>query len=195
MTIKFVHFRGKMGGFFSDVGKAKKMFKVGDYVVYGNSGVCRIEQIGPLSIGNKDKDYYTLVPVYGRNSRLYTVVDSDKVVIRPIMTRQESDALIEEMENIDILRIGDEKNREEIYKETMKSCDCKAWVQMIKTLYLRKLDRQAKGKKVTSSDERYLSMAQDNLYGELAFSLQMPKEKVGEFISERISRKREALNV
>ncbi|MEY8522530.1 CarD family transcriptional regulator [bacterium 1XD8-76] len=171
------------------------MFKVGDYVVYGNSGVCRIEEIGPLSIGSKDKDYYTLVPVYGRNSRLYTVVDSDKVVIRPIMTKQESDALIEEMESIDILRIGDEKNREEIYKEMMKSCDCKAWVQMIKTLYLRKMDRQAKGKKVTSSDERYLSMAQDNLYGELAFSLQMPKEKVGEFISERISKKRELINI
>ena len=73
------------------------MFKVGDYVVYGNSGVCRIENIGTLSIGSKDKDYYTLVPVYGRNSRLYSVVDSDKVVIRPIMTKQESDALIDEM--------------------------------------------------------------------------------------------------
>ena len=164
------------------------MFKVGDYVVYGNSGVCRIENIGPLSIGSKDKDYYTLVPVYGRNSRLYSVVDSDKVVIRPIMTKQESDALIDEMESIDTLRIGDEKNREEIYKETMKSCDCKAWVQMIKTLYLRKMDRLAKGKKVTS-------MAQDNLFGELAFTLQMPKEKVGEFIVEKIREKQMPINV
>ena len=99
------------------------MFKVGDYVVYGNSGVCRVEDIGPISIGSKDKDYYTLVPVYGRNSRLYTVVNSDKVVIRPIMTKQESDALIDEMENIDTLWIGDEKKREEIYKETMRNCD------------------------------------------------------------------------
>ena len=92
------------------------MFKVGDYVVYGNSGVCRVEDICPISIGSNDKDYYTLVPVYGRNSRLYTVVNSDKVVIRPIMTKQESDALIDEMENIDTLWIGDEKKREEIYK-------------------------------------------------------------------------------
>ena len=171
------------------------MFKVGDYVVYGNTGVCRIEDIGPLSIGSSDKDYYTLVPVYGRNSRLYVVVDSDKVVIRPIMTKQESDALIDEMENIDTLWIGDEKKREEIYKETMKTCDCKAWVQILKTLYMRKMDRQAKGKKVTSSDERYLHLAEDNLYGELAFSLEMPKEKVGEFILEKIRAKRTALSV
>ena len=171
------------------------MFKVGDYVVYGNSGVCRVEDIGPISIGSKDKDYYTLVPVYGRNSRLYTVVNSDKVVIRPIMTKQESDALIDEMENIDALWIGDEKKREEIYKETIRTCDCKAWVQIIKTLYLRKMDRLARGKKVTSSDERYLHMAEDNLFGELAFSLKMPKEKVGEFISEKIMAKEAALGV
>ena len=130
------------------------MFKVGDYVVYGNTGVCKIEDIGPLSIGSSDKEYYTLVPVYGRNSKLYTAVDSDKVVIRPIMTKQESDALINEMEEIDALRIGDEKRREEIYKETMRTCDCKEWVRIIKTLYSRKMDRLSRGKKVTSSDER-----------------------------------------
>lgn len=171
------------------------MFNVGDYVVYGNTGVCKIEDIGPLSIGSKDKDYYTLVPVYGRNSKLYSVVDSDKVVIRPIMTKQESDALIDEMEEIDTLRIGDEKRREEIYKETMKTCDGKEWVRIIKTLYLRKMDRISHGKKVTSSDERYLQMAEENLYGELAFSLQMPKEEVGEFIIDRIRKKRAVMGV
>jgi len=157
--------------------------------VYGNTGVCKIEDIGPLSIGSSDKEYYTLVPVYGRNSKLYTAVDSDKVVIRPIMTKQESDALINEMEEIDALRIGDEKRREEIYKETMRTCDCKEWVRIIKTLYSRKMDRLSRGKKVTSSDERYLQMAEENLFGELAFSLQMPKEKVGEFIGEKIGKK------
>ena len=105
------------------------------------------------------------------------------------MTKQESDALINEMEEIDALRIGDEKRREEIYKETMRTCDCKEWVRIIKTLYSRKMDRLSRGKKVTSSDERYLQMAEENLFGELAFSLQMPKEKVGEFIGEKIGKK------
>lgn len=171
------------------------MFKVGDYVVYGNTGVCRIEDIGPLPIGSKDKDYYTLVPVYGRNSKLYTAVDSDKVVIRRTLTKEESDNLIDAMEEIDTLSICDEKKREEVYKETMKTCDCREWVRMIKTLYLRKMERLSRGKKVTSSDERYLSMAEDNLYGELAFSLDIPREKVGEFITERIKEKQTVLSV
>lgn len=171
------------------------MFKAGDYVVYGNAGVCKVEGIGPLTIGNSDKEYYTLVPVYGRNSRIYAVVDSEKVVIRPIMTKTESDALLDEVEEIDALSIGDEKRREEIYKETMRTCDCKEWVRIIKALYFRKMDRLAKGKKVTSSDERYLQMAEENLYGELACSLQMPKEKVEEFMAEKIKRKCVAFSV
>lgn len=171
------------------------MFKTGEYVVYGNAGVCKVEGIGPLSIGSSDKDYYTLVPVYGRNSRIYSAVDSDKVVIRPIMTREESDALIDEMEEIDALFIGDEKKREEIYKETMRSCDGKEWVRIIKTLYFRKMDRLAKGKKVTSSDERYLQMAEENLYGELAISLQMPKEEVEELMTEKIKKKCAVLGI
>ncbi len=165
------------------------MFKIGDYVVYGNVGVCRVENVGPVAIGMKGKDYYTLVPVYERNSRLYTAVDSEKVVIRPVLTKEETDALIDEMADIETLWISDEKKREEIYKEAMHTCDCKEWVRMIKTLYLRKLDRISRGKKATSSDEKYLHLAQDNLYGELAFSLKMPKEQVEEFITSRIREK------
>lgn len=171
------------------------MFKAGDYVIYGNTGVCKVEGIGPLSIGSSDKDYYTLVPVYGRNSRIYAVVDSDKVVMRSIMTKEESDALIDEIEEIDALFIDDERKREEIYKETMKTCDGREWVKIIKALYIRKLDRLAKGKKVTSSDERYLQMAEENLYGELAFSLQMSKEEVEELMTEKIKKECAVLSI
>lgn len=171
------------------------MFKVGEYVVYGNTGVCKVEEVGPLPIGSSDKDYYTLVPVYGRNSRIYAVVDNNKVVMRPILTKKESDALINKIEEIDALPIRDEKRREEVYKETMKTCDCKEWVRIIKTLYSRKMDRISKGKKVTSSDERYLQMAEENLYGELALSLKMPKEKVEEFLSEKIRKKCTVLGI
>lgn len=165
------------------------MFKKGDYVVYGNVGVCRIENIGPVSIGMEGKDYYTLIPVYGKNSRLYTAVDSNKVVIRPVLTKEETDTLLDEMTELDTLWITDEKRREEIYKEAMRTCDCKEWVRMIKTLYLRKMERTSRGKKATSSDEKYLHLAEENLYGELAFSLQIPKDQVGEFITGRIRKK------
>ncbi len=165
------------------------MFKAGDYIVYGNVGVCKVETVGPLAIGMQGKDYYTLVPVYGKKSRLYTAVDSGKVVMRPVMAREELDELIEEAVDMDTLWITDEKKREEVYKEAMRTCDCREWMKMIKTLQIRKMERISRGKKATSSDERYLHLAEDNLYGELAFSLKMPKEQVADFIMGKIQEK------
>ena len=42
------------------------MFKVGEYVVYGMNGVCRVEEIGPMPLSGMDSDkiYYTLLPLY-----------------------------------------------------------------------------------------------------------------------------------
>ena len=165
------------------------MFKVGEYVVYGTNGVCKVESIGTLNMGMGDREYYTLAPVYEKKSKLFTPVDNQKIIIRPVLTKQETDELIDQIENIDLLCVEDEKKREETYKEAMRTCDSKQWVKIIKTLYLRKQDRLSQGKKATSSDEKYLHMAEQNLYGELAFSLNIPKEDVEHFITERIQEK------
>ena len=164
------------------------MFQVNDYIVYGNSGVCRVESIGPMSFGESDeKDYYTLVPVYQKGSRIFTPVDNEKVVMRPILSEEESNALIDSIVDIVPLEISDEKHREDAYKEAIRTGDCRSWVRVIKTLYGRMEKRTQMGKKATSSDEKYMHMAKENLYGELAFSLSIPKDQVEEFIAERIS--------
>lgn len=42
------------------------MFQTGQYVSYGDDGVCRIDGIGPLAISSRyaaPKNYYTLTPL------------------------------------------------------------------------------------------------------------------------------------
>ena len=41
------------------------MFEIGEYIVYGVKGVCRIEDITHIDISGADKDrlYYVLAPV------------------------------------------------------------------------------------------------------------------------------------
>ncbi|MCD8345265.1 MAG: CarD family transcriptional regulator [Oscillospiraceae bacterium] len=50
------------------------MFSVNDYVVYGNEGVCMVEDIGKPSISglDKQKEYYTLVPFLQEGQNLHT---------------------------------------------------------------------------------------------------------------------------
>ena len=64
------------------------MFEVGDYVVHGNSGVCRVDAVQTMDgIGaDKKRVYYTLVPLYTSGSKLFVPTDSKKVVIRAVMT-------------------------------------------------------------------------------------------------------------
>jgi CarD family transcriptional regulator len=164
------------------------MFVVGDYIVYGNKGVCKVINVGVInSVGlPKDKLYYTLEPVYTAGSKIFTPVDNDKVKMRPVMNKEEALGLIDDIDNIDALWILDEKRREMEYKEAVGKCDCRELVRIIKAIYLRKQSRLAEGKKVTSGDEKYFKIAEEDLYGELAIPLQMEKNQVKDFVIEKV---------
>lgn len=71
------------------------MYEIGQLIVYGNEGVCRVEEIGTPKISGVDKhrEYYTLAPIY-REGKVFTPVDS-KVFMRPVITREEALALID----------------------------------------------------------------------------------------------------
>ncbi len=164
------------------------MFSVGDYVVYGSNGVCRITDIGPMDLPgvSKDKLYYTMTPCYIRDSSLYTPIDNPRVIMRPVMTKDEAESFVESIKDIDGITIKEEKRRELEYKEAVLSCDPEVLVGIIKTIYGRMHNRLAEGKKVTSSDSKYFHIAEDSLYGELAISLGIEKDEVKNYIHDKI---------
>lgn len=164
------------------------MFEIGDVIIYGTNGVCTVETIGPLDskMNTKGRIYYTLKPFYRKESKIFTPADSEKVIMRPVLKKEEAMKLIAEIKNIDSLWIEDEKGREYAYKEAIHKCDCRELVRIIKTIYRRKESRIAEGKKVTSVDEKYFFMAEDSLYGELAIPLKMTKEEVKDYIIGRM---------
>ncbi len=166
------------------------MFEVGDYVVHGNSGVCRVDAVQTMDgIGaDKKRVYYTLVPLYTSGSKLFVPTDSKKVVIRSVMTKKEVKKLMDEWNDIETLRVENDKNREEVYKEALRSCDSRQWVRLIKTSYQRNQSRMEKGKKATTSDERYLQMAEENLFGELAIPLEMSRGEAEAYFVAKIKK-------
>ncbi len=163
------------------------MFKVGEYVVYGMNGVCRVENIGPMPISGVDGDrmYYTLLPLYTKGSTVFTPVDNTKVKIRSVISKKKALELMDAMSDVEEIEVADDKKRELAYKEALKSCDCREWMRIINTVYKRKEERQAQGKKMSACDERYLKQAQDSLYGEFAISLKIEKNEVEEYMVQR----------
>ncbi len=164
------------------------MFEKGEYIVYGMTGVCLVKDIMKMDMDedSRGKLYYVLEPTAVRGNRIITPVEGNKNVMRKIMTSEEAYSLIDEIKEIKLLGITDDKQRELIYKEALKTCDCREWVGIIKTLYLRKKDRMNRGKRLTEVDERYMKKAKENLYGELSIPLGIPAAQMEEFISARI---------
>ncbi len=167
------------------------MFKKGEYIHYGNSGVCVVDDITQMKLEGIDSEkwYYVLSPLWTKGNKIYTPVDNQKVVLRPIISQEEALALIDEMPEIDCIVVDNDKVREEKYKEAMRTADCREWVRVLKTLHRRKRERMAAGKRVTSADERYMKAAGDQLYGELAAALGMNRDGMEEFIADRIENK------
>lgn len=166
------------------------MFMAGDYVVYGQSGICQVMDITTMEMDGvpKDRLYYVLRPDGKRDGRIFTPVENGKLVIRRMMTKEEAEQLIRDIPEIEQLSIQNDKLREEKYKECIKSCESREMVRVIKTIYFRKQERISRGKKVTATDERYLKMAEENLYSELSMLLDVPKNQMGSYINERVKR-------
>ena len=166
------------------------MFEKDQLIMCGGHGVCRVVNItgNPVDRLDKVRKYYVLEPVFQKGSTVYTPVDNDKVVMRRIMNKEEAEALAERVAQIETVWIQEEKSREQMYKEAIRTYDCHSLVQIIKTLYLRKQNRLKEGKKVLSSDEQYLRKAEELLYSEMSLALAIPKENVEAYIREAVEK-------
>ena len=164
------------------------MFNIGDFIIYGNNGVCRITNVGPMKMPGvpKDRLYYTMVPCYIRDSEIFTPIDNERVVMRKVMSKDEAEDFIQSISEIKELEIIEEKKRELEYKQAVLTCEPEILVSLIKTIHTRMEDRIAVGKKVTSSDSKYFHIAEESLCGELAISLEMDKDEVRDYIKEKV---------
>lgn len=164
------------------------MFKIGEYVVHGRNGVCKIDDITKLEISGADKDklYYVLVPMKSEQSKVFYPVDNNRVTMRSVISKDQAEDIVNEIKSIEPLWINNERLREAKYKEAISSCDCVEWIRIIKTLHMRNKERAQQGKKITYVDDRYLKEAKENLYEEFSIALDIEKDNVEQYITDHL---------
>ena len=74
--------------------EADDLYNVNDVVVYGNTGVCRVVDIGTPQFHGVDKKqcYYTLKPIFG-DGVIYCPVDNNRVFIRLVISKEEAEKI------------------------------------------------------------------------------------------------------
>ena len=164
------------------------MFSVNEKIHYGGSGVCIIQEIATMRFGRTRERYYVLKPVYQNSSLIYVPVENEALVskMRPVLTRQEVDALIEEMPSVETAWEDDSQQRKLSFDALLRSNRCRDLVVLIKTLQEHKVVRAKLGKSLHVSDETYLREAQRLLFDEFAGPLGLMPAQVNGYITEKL---------
>lgn len=167
------------------------MFKKGDWVIYGNNGVCCVDDVGrfkDIPVSDTEKDYYKLVPL--RNGGTIYIPADTSVFMRPVITEEEANALIAQMTDIDET-VCDSKNQKILndhYKASMDTHACEDLVCIIKSVYAKKQNSVSNGKKQGKTDQEYGKRAEELLYEELSVVLGIPYEKVQRYVEQEVEK-------
>ncbi len=166
------------------------MFEVGDYVIDSSNGICKIENQVHLDMDGIDENqvFFMVVPVEEKNAREYIPVEKINEKLRRVMNKDQAIKLMDEIPDLEELCVSNEKQREKIYKDAVLSNDPVQLIRVIKTIYIRREHRAAAGKKNTVIDERYLKIAENSLYHELAFAIGKTPSEIPDLIAKRLSK-------
>lgn len=165
------------------------MYKTGDVILYGGTGVCRVTDIVTKKEGRTGPErlYYVLEPLYQRGT-ITTPVDNDKVFTRPVISRDEAMELIDQIPSIEPEAYYNQnlQQLENHYRSKLADHDCLSLLRLTMSTYRKKVEREEKKLKFGAVDRRYMERAENLLYGELAVALGIEKDSVRQFIAQRL---------
>ena len=153
------------------------MYQAGEYVVYADSGLCLVEQVGvpDFNAGEKDRTYYFLRATTDR-SRIYVPTDT-QLPLRPPMTPQEAEAFLDGLGDIPV------SLPELHYQHMLSTHTTQALAQAIKSI--RFAHRGAAGR-MSGAEESVLLRAEKQLCSELSGVLNISMEDAGERLSRAL---------
>ena len=164
------------------------MYAIGEYLVHPGQGVCRVEDVtqGAQAV-------YQLLPVGKRHPVHISFPVANEGRLRPILSRDEAQRLIDEYPTIQVeeYRARNNSLEEEHYKNEMRQGSCRDSVRIVKTFRARMADLSSRNKKPPVAYERILKEARERSLSELAVALGCTPEDVAVLFQERMGEARE----
>ena len=160
------------------------MYEIGQQVLYGIHGVCRIIDIESMRFGKARAKYYTLEPVEQPGARFYIPVENEAAVakLRPLLSREELLELLHSGEVQNAPWIADENQRKLRFRELINSGDRAQLMGMIGALHRHRKAQNAAGRKFHQSDENFLHDAEKLLNAEFAQVFGLDVKEVNSFL-------------
>ena len=164
------------------------MFQIGDLLFYGTNGVCRVSEICSSPFDSTDtRTFYKLTPISEHSTLvIFTPIDNDRVVMRPLISKDEAETLIARLKEIEKVTVAVEKHRKDAYREAIRDAAPEGFVKIIKTVHARRELFRKTRRRVPDLDNDFEFTAKTCLYGELCTVLGVPREEIHRIVSEAI---------
>ncbi len=166
------------------------MFCIGQYIVYSNSGICRVEAIGRLSfMQGSQKEYYTLRPFYTTSdARIYVPVHTN-VSMRKAMTREEAFGCLEHLKTMEVTLCSSKKQNflAAYYRELLAAQDVNGYLRVYKEGCQKEKSAKERRKKLGQVDLQFYRLAERMLSEELSIVLQETLDSSKQRLYEAVS--------
>ena len=164
------------------------MAEIGEIVLYGAEGVCRVSEISRIKVGHKREEYYVLHPIHREGATVFVPLNNAALLakMRPLLTKTEIEALMEQVAGEEPLWIEDATERKAEYQRILQGMERLELLRMIRGMYLRRELLRHRGKYLRASDEQMLRDAEKILHDELALVLEIERREVPEYIRRRM---------
>ena len=157
-----------------DGGRWTVKYRIGQYIIYKNRGICEIENIGKLQfLVNNNKEYYTLRPPFTTcNERFYIPVNTD-MNMRNAITQNEAYQYLEKLKKMEVKPSREAKRvwLTAHYQELLLANDINKQLQLYKEIYQKEKDAVEKGKNLGETDRQFKTKVEQILSEEFAIAL------------------------
>ena len=164
------------------------MFQIGDYVVYGVHGVCRVIGQEKQLVNRKRTLFMVLEPIAQSESRFYLPTENPTAMakLKAVLTREGLEELMDSDQIRQDVWISDENHRKQHYRELITGGDRISLMQMVSSLYRYKDAQLAAGRKFHQSDDNFLRDAEKLLSSEIALVMDMSQEDARNYLRARL---------
>lgn len=160
------------------------MFEIGQWVMYGIHGVCRVAGTEKQLVNRKRSEFLVLEPLNKAESKFYLPLGNPAALakLKPVLSEEELRALLNSPEVREDHWIDEESRRKMYYKDLITRGDRKEILQTIYALYRYKAAQMEAGKKFHLCDDNFLRDAEKLISSEIALVLEMTMEQARDYL-------------
>ena len=161
------------------------MFSLGDIVMYGTSGACKITAEETKDYFGKKEECFVLEAVFGNRMKIYVPKQNELLMskMREPLSKKEVEKILKNPPDAYEIYPPLDVERKQMYAEILASGDQVKILSVIKTIQNKKAEQIENKKKLHQCDEYILREARKLICDEFSLALGIERGKIEEYIN------------